>query len=50
MNNVRIFNAMIACVNANREPMYRPMISEQMEELTEISVSIGRYASGKERS
>ena len=50
MNNVRIFDAMIACVNANREPMYRPMISEQMEELTEISVSIGRYASGKERS
>ena len=45
---MRIFDAMIACVNANREPMYRPMISEQMEELTEISMSISRYANGEE--
>ncbi len=46
MNNVRIFDAMIACVNANREPKYVPVMDEEMEELTEISRIIGRHACG----
>ena len=42
-NNVRIFNAMMACVNANSEPVYTPATDEQMEELTEISLAISRH-------
>ena len=45
MNNVRIFNAMIACVNANREPRYKPVMDEQMAELTEISTTISHHSS-----
>lgn len=47
MNNVRIFNSMIACVNANREPKYRPIMDEQMAELTAISDAIGHHAAKK---
>jgi len=44
-NNVRIFQAMIACVNSNKEPMYKPWISDEMEELTAISKDISRHLS-----
>ncbi len=43
-NNVRIFNAMVACVNANREPKYKPVMYEQMEELSQIYDNISRHS------
>lgn len=43
MNNVRIFNAMIACVNANSKPIYKPIMTAEMEELTEIGEAISRH-------
>jgi hypothetical protein len=49
-NNVRIFNAMVACVNANKEPMYTPVIAEQMVELTEISKIISKYIAEKRKN
>ena len=42
-NNVRIFDAMIACVNANREPKYKPAIAVQMDELRRISEDVRRH-------
>lgn len=49
-NNVRIFNAMVACVNANKEPIYKPVMTEQMAELTEISEDISKYIAVKSKN
>ena len=42
-NNVRIFNAMIASVNANKEPVYCPQIGDEVVELTDISKRIDHH-------
>jgi len=44
-NNVRIFQAMIDCVNSNKVPLYKPVISDEMEELALISEEISRHMS-----
>ncbi len=42
-NNVRIFNAMISCMNSNREPKYKPVMIDQMIKLTEASKDISHH-------
>ncbi len=42
-NNVRIFDAMVACVNANKEPKYKPAMTVQMDDLRRISEDIRRH-------
>ena len=50
-NNVRIFDSMIGCVNANAEgARYHPQIEDILEELTEIMGSIGVYIAKMNRN
>lgn len=46
-NNVRIFNAMVACVNANREPIHMPAIGPDIEELEDLFADLHRYVSSR---
>ena len=48
MNNVRIFDSMIGCVNANmKEPKYHPEIEDQLMELTRIKDKLSLYITDK---
>ena len=47
-SNVRIFNAMIGCVNANiKEPLYKPIMTDEMTILTGLSHDISQYVSNR---
>ncbi len=46
-SNVRIFNAMVGCVNANKEPLYRPVMRPELEEIRVISDMIQQYTDEK---
>ena len=48
MNNVRIFDSMIGCVNANmKEPKYHPVMTDQLMELTRIKDDLSLYVADR---